>query len=207
MIAPLLPGTARTGRPRRTDLRAVNNALRYMVRTGCESRMLPNDFALWQTVYYWFRGLMRRMMFRAIYDLSLMLDRLLAEIDSQSVKAPAARERRYDANKKIKGRTRHIAVDTDGRLLAVNLTPEDMADSTGAGMVLPAMRERWPWGQTPVWRRRLRSTEADRQGGISGFHRRGGATSEREVRFCGAAATLGGRTQLCRAAALAPCGK
>jgi hypothetical protein len=43
-------------------------------------------------------------------------------IDSQTVKAPAARERGYDANKKIVGRKRHIAVDTNGRLLMVNLT-------------------------------------------------------------------------------------
>jgi putative transposase len=131
LIAPLVPGTARTGRPRQTDLRAVINALRYMVRLGCEWRML----------------------FKTIHDLALMLDRLLAErdvvptaevIDSQSVKAPAANARGYDANKKIKGRKRHIAVDTDGRLLAVNLTPADVADSTGASMLLDALKERWP---------------------------------------------------------------
>jgi transposase len=154
LIAPLLPATARTGRPRKTDLRAVINALRYMVRTGCEWRMLPNDFPPWQTVYYWFRRLMRRMLFKTIHDLALMLDRLLAEramvptagvIDSQSVKAPAASKRGYDAYKKIKGRKRHIAVDTDGRLLAVNLTAADIADSTGASMVLEALKERWPW--------------------------------------------------------------
>jgi putative transposase len=154
LIEPLLPATAQTGRPRKTDLRAVINALRYMVRTGCEWRMLPNDFPPWQTVYYWFRRLMRRMLFQTIHDLAQMLDRLLVErevvptagvIDSQSVKAPGASERGYDANKKIKGRKRHIAVDTDGRLLAVNLTPADVADSTGASMVLDALKERWPW--------------------------------------------------------------
>lgn len=67
-----------------------------------------------------------------------MLDRLWAErdaiptagvVDSQSVKAPAAKERRHDSFKKVKGRKQHIAVDTDGRLLAANLTPVDVADS------------------------------------------------------------------------------
>jgi transposase len=53
LIAPLLPGAARTGRPRQTDLREVINALRSMMRAGCEWRMLPNDFPPWQTVYYW----------------------------------------------------------------------------------------------------------------------------------------------------------
>lgn len=153
LIAPLLP-VQRTGRPRKTDLRAVINALRYMVRSGCEWRMLPNDFPPWETVYYWFRRLMRRMLFRTIHDLALMLDRLCSErdavptagvIDSQSVKAPGARQRGYDAHKKISGRKRHIAVDTEGRLLAVNLTTADIADSAGGQMILDALQERWPW--------------------------------------------------------------
>jgi hypothetical protein len=57
-------------------------------------------------------------------------------IDSQSVKAPQAKTRGYDAGKKIVGRKRHIAVDTDGRLLMVNLTPADISDSAGAQMIL-----------------------------------------------------------------------
>ncbi len=154
LMEPLLPGAARTGRPRKTELRSVINALRYLVRTGCEWRMLPNDFPPYQTVYYWFRRLMRRMLFKTIHDLALMLDRMCSGrevvptagvVDSQSVKAPGATERGYDANKKVKGRKRHIAVDTDGRLLAMNLTPADVADSTGAQMVLDALKERWPW--------------------------------------------------------------
>ncbi|MES2258906.1 MAG: IS5 family transposase [Pseudomonadota bacterium] len=154
LVEPLLPSAARTGRPRKTEFRAVINALRYLVRSGCEWRMLPNDFPPYQTVYYWFRRLMRRFLFRTIHDLALMLDRMCEQrevlpsagiIDSQSVKAPGARERGYDANKKINGRKRHIAVDTDGRLLAVNLTPADIADSTGAQLVLDALVQRWPW--------------------------------------------------------------
>jgi transposase len=66
-------------------------------------------------------------------------------IDSQSIKAPAAQKRGYDAAKKTVGRKRHIAVDTDGRLLMVNLTTADIADSSGAQMILHAIRQRWPW--------------------------------------------------------------
>ncbi len=82
-----------------------------------------------------------------------MLDRELAGrqpcpsagvIDSQSVQAPSADKRGYDAAKKIVGRKRHIAVDTDGRLLMVNLTPADIADRTGALAVLEAGEKRWP---------------------------------------------------------------
>ena len=60
-------------------------------------------------------------------------------------KRRAARTRGYDANKKIVGRKRHIAVDTDGRLLIVNLTTADIADSAGAQAILDAIRKRWPW--------------------------------------------------------------
>ena len=66
-------------------------------------------------------------------------------IDSQSVKAPGAKTRGYDAGKKIVGRKRHIAVDTDGRLLMVNLTTADISDSAGAQMILDSVRKRWPW--------------------------------------------------------------
>ena len=109
---------------RDAGIRQVINALRYLVQSGCEWRMLPNDFPPYQTVYYWFRRLMRRFLFRTIHDLALMLDRMCEQrevvpsagmVDSQSVKAPGARERVYDAHKKISGRKRHITVDTDGR--------------------------------------------------------------------------------------------
>jgi putative transposase len=154
LVEPLLPSTARTGRPRKPELRQVNNALRYLVRSGCGWLMLPNNFPPYQTVYYWFRRLMRRFLFRTIHDLALGLDRMCEQrevvpsagiVDSQSVKGPGARERGYDAHKKISGRKRHIAVDTDGRLLAVNLTPADIADFTGAQLVLDALIQRWPY--------------------------------------------------------------
>ena len=69
-----------------------------------------------------------------------------AVIDSQSVKAPApGATRGYDAGKKVVGRKRHIAVDTDGRLLMVNLTTADISDSAGAQAILDGISKRWPW--------------------------------------------------------------
>jgi transposase len=70
LVEPLLPGASCTGRACKTELRQVINALRYLVRSGCEWRMLPNDFPPYQTVYYWFRRLMRRFLFRTIHDLA-----------------------------------------------------------------------------------------------------------------------------------------
>jgi transposase len=154
-IAPLLPKPARRGRPREVEFREVINAVRYLVRSGCGWRMLPAHFPPWQTVYGWFRELARRFLFQTVHDVALMLDRALAGreaspsagvIDSQSVKAPGpGASRGYDAGKKIVGRKRHIAVDTDGRLLMVHLTPADISDSAGAQAILDAIRKRWPW--------------------------------------------------------------
>lgn len=153
-IAPLMPRPGRRGRPREVDFREVINAVRYLVRSGCGWRMLPIHFGPWQTVYGWFRELARRFLFQTIHDVELMLDRerqgreqspTAGVIDSQSIKAPHAKTRGYDAGKKIVGRKRHIAVDTDGRLLMVNLTTADISDSAGAQTILDGIRKRWPW--------------------------------------------------------------
>ena len=153
-IEALLPRPSKRGRRRSVDLREILNAIRYLVRTGCGWRMLPRDFPPWQTVYWWFRRFVRLLLFRTIHDIGVMLDRERAGreasptagiIDSQSVKAPGARERGYDAGKKIVGRKRHIAVDTEGRLLMTNLTTADISDSAGAQLILDAIRQRWPW--------------------------------------------------------------
>lgn len=150
-IQPFQPPVPKRGRKPTTDLRDVLGALRYLARTGGGWRMLPNDFPPWQRVYRWFRRFVRRLLFRTIHDVALMIDReshgrdqspTAAVVDSQSIKAPAAQKRGFDAGKKVSGRKRHIAVDTDGRLLVVSLTT---ADSAGAQAVVAAIRKRWPW--------------------------------------------------------------
>ena len=100
-IEPFLPGAAKSGRPARTDLREVLNAIRYLARSGGGWRMLPKDFPPWPTVYWWFRRFVRRFLFQTIHDVALMLDRERVGreasptggvIDSQSVKAPEAKQ-------------------------------------------------------------------------------------------------------------------
>jgi putative transposase len=154
-IEPFLPRPARRGRRRETDLREVMNAIRYLARTGCGWRMLPKDFPPWQTVYWWFRRFVRLMLFRTIHNIAVMIDRERAGreaspsagvLDSQTIKAPAAGAARgYDGAKRTVGRKRHVVVDTDGRLLMVNMTTADVSDSAGAREILGALRKRWPW--------------------------------------------------------------
>jgi transposase len=68
-----------------------------------------------------------------------------AVVDSQSIKAPAAERRGFDAGRKVVGRKRHIAVATDGRLLMVNLTTAYISDSAGAQTIVATVRKRWLW--------------------------------------------------------------
>jgi putative transposase len=121
-IEALLAAACQERSKARVDLREVLSAIRHLACTGCAWRMLPNDFPPWQTVYWWFRRFCRRPLFRTIHDVALMRDREQFEraaspsagiVDSQSVKAPAADQRGYDAAKKIVGRKRHVALDTD----------------------------------------------------------------------------------------------
>jgi len=117
-------------------------------------RMLPTNFGPWQTVYWWFRRFVRRLLFQTIHDVAVMLDRervgreaspTAGVLHSQTTKAPHGKIRGYDAAKKTVGRKRHIAVYTDGRLLMVNLNAADVSDSAGAQIILDGIRRRWPW--------------------------------------------------------------
>ena len=95
-VEPLMPPAPRRGRKPSVNLREVLNAIRYLARSGGGWRMLPIHFGPWQTVYWWFRRFVRRLLFRTIHDVALMLDREAAGreaspsggvLDSQTVKA------------------------------------------------------------------------------------------------------------------------
>ena len=98
---------------------------------------------------------MRLKLFQTIHNIAMMLDHERAGreaspsagvFDSQTIKATAPRaEQSYNAVKKAVGCKRHVAVDTDGRLLMINLTPADISDSAGTQMILEVIVKRWPW--------------------------------------------------------------
>jgi transposase len=122
VIKPLLPAPCRRGRPR-TCLRAVVNAIFYVLRGGITWRLLPTDLPPRSTVFGWFSLWRDTGVFETINHLLVMADRervgreaspSAAVIDSQSLKTPeSGGPRGYDAGKKVKGRKRQLMVDTD----------------------------------------------------------------------------------------------
>jgi putative transposase len=128
-IEPHLPAPTGHGRPRTHCLREILNAIFYVLKSGCQWRLLPHDFPRWPTVYWYFRkwrieGTWEKIN-RAIRErLRVRLKRdpqpSAGVVDSQSVKSTAVgwEERGYDGGKKVKGRKRHILVDTEGFVLS-----------------------------------------------------------------------------------------
>lgn len=141
LLEPFLPKPKRMGRPP-ADLREVLNGILYLVRTGCQWRLLPKDFPPWSTVHTWYRRWRKDGTWERLHEALRCQVRTQAgrdpsprssAVDSQSVKTPAAGGASgFDNGKKVKGRKRHIWVDSMGLLLAVVVTTADVPDARAA---------------------------------------------------------------------------
>jgi len=141
-------------RKRKHSLREIFNAIMYLLKTGCQWRMLPIDFPKWELVYYYYSRWKNEGVFE---ELNEILRNMLREqkgkhlspsvglIDSQSVKTTriGGEARGYDGGKKIKGRKRHIITDTNGWLLSVVIHAANEHDSQTGFDVMQTLRYRF----------------------------------------------------------------
>ncbi len=144
-------------RKRKHSLRSIVNAILYIIKSGCQWRMLPKDFAPWQTVYYYFSQWKLNGLLEELHDYLVAKVRVqkgrcavpsVGIIDSQSVKTAnvCQGEIGYDGGKKIKGRKRHIVVDTLGLLLTIVVHSATPHDSKAAEHVFKSLKNKYMRG-------------------------------------------------------------
>ncbi|MCP4242791.1 MAG: IS5 family transposase [bacterium] len=159
LIEPLIPPAKRGGRKREVNLREVMNGLLYVLETGCQWRALPKDLPPKSTVHDYFMlwewdGTLERI-HHALYLATRDLEGRAASpsagvIDSQSVKSAekgglCIDPPGYDAGKKIKGKKRHLLVDTLGLILHSVVHAANIQDRDGAMLVLDEHTRTFPF--------------------------------------------------------------
>jgi putative transposase len=115
-IEPHMPAPKELGRPRIHSTRKILDAIFYDLRSGCQWRMLSHDFPRWPTVYYFY---FRKWRIDGIWGRinRAIRERLRVRLQSVKTTGVGGEERGYDGGKKIKGRKRHLLVDTEGFVL------------------------------------------------------------------------------------------
>ncbi len=207
VIEPLLPvrDPRHGGRPLKFDRRLILDTILYVLRTGCAWRHVPHDLAPWDAAYRWFAAWTadgtRRRVHEALRDRVRQADDrdrqpTAAVLDS----AEGGEAIGYDAGKRVRGRKRHLLVDTNGLLLHRVVHSAGVQDRAGARLVLRGLHGRCP-GVRLVWVDGGYVNVVDARPDLLGPQRGepgagGRAAQRRRARLSGAAPPVGGGTDL-----------
>ncbi len=158
LVAPLIPPPKPGGNKRTRDMREVVNGLMYVLSTGCQWRAIPKDLPPRSTVYDYFDlwdhdGTVQRLHHALFVQCREQAGReagpTAAIIDSQSVKGAekggSIDPPGYDAGKKVRGKKRHVLVDTQGLLMHALVHAADVQDRDGGVVVMATLFGLYPF--------------------------------------------------------------